>query len=850
MYKPLVRLLLIEDDEDDYVITRDLLSEITGSRFELEWISTYQEAWDAILQRSHDVYLVDYRLGGQNGLDLLRGAIARGCQAPMILLTGHSDRDVDIAAMKAGAADYLVKGTFDALMLERVIRYNLERSRTMERLQQALREKSQLTSAIDNLTTSVVITDPKRQDNPILFVNPAFTTITGYTAEEVIGRNCRFLQGPDTDRATLAAIRTAVREHTTITCTLLNYRKDGTPFWNELIISPVFDVEGNLVNFVGLQTDVTERKRNEAALRESEERYALAVQGANDGIWDWNLKTGEVYFSARWKAMLGYQDNELDNVLDEWFERIHPDDVNWFKFRISAHLDGLTPHFEHEHRMLHRDGRYRWMLCRGLAVRDRHNQVTRMAGSQTDTTARKQAEEQLLHDAFHDALTGLPNRTLLLDRLRHALQLTRRNSLYQFAVLFLDIDRFKMVNDSLGHIVGDRLLMAIAQRLSSYLRPGDTIARLGGDEFVILLEDIKDVMEVTAIADQILQGLAQSFNLNGREIFTTASIGIALSETGYEWSEDLLRDADTAMYRAKAEGKACYKVFNTAMHDRAVALLQLETDLRRARDRQEFVLYYQPIVCLRTCHIVGFEALLRWNSPERGLVPPGEFIPLLEETGLIIPIGQWIVFEACRQTYQWHQDFPDRCPVSISVNLSTKQLTSSLVPQVQQILQDTKLDGHSLKLEITESALMENADSATAIMTDLQSMGVSFSMDDFGTGYSSLAYLHRFPIDILKIDRSFVNKIDQDGEQLAITRTIVSLAWNLGMEVVAEGIDSNKQLAQMRALQCEYAQGYLFSPPVTSEQATQLLLSQNQNGFNACPWQPPDLEASPNWLKV
>jgi diguanylate cyclase (GGDEF)-like protein/PAS domain S-box-containing protein len=827
-----VKVLLVEDDEDDYVLTRSLLAEIEGKKFELDWIATYEDALTEIAQHQHDVYLVDYRLGKHSGLELLQ-AMSETCNAPIILLTGQGDEAVDMAAMRAGAADYLVKGEIDARVLERTIRYAIERSRTLETLRQAVEEKSQLASAIANLTTGVVITAPSLPDNPIIFVNPGFTQITGYTAAEVMGKNCRFLQGEATDPVALQEMREALRSHRSYTCVLLNYRQDGSPFWNELTINPVLDGDGKLTNYIGLQNDVTARKQVEAAQRESEERYALAVQGANDGIWDWNLKTGEVYFSTRWKSMLGYAETEIHNTLDEWFDRVHPADLDWVKMKISAHLDGLTPHFENEYRIRAQDGTYRWMLSRGLAVRDAQGKATRMAGSQTDITARKQAEEQLLHDALHDALTRLPNRTLLMDRLRHAIQLAKRTENFLFAVLFLDVDRFKVINDSLGHMIGDQLLVAIAQRLFTCLRPGDTVARLGGDEFVILLEDVKEIHWVTAIAERVQQALVQPFNLEGHEVFTTVSIGIALSQTGYDQAENLLRDADIAMYRAKARGRACYEIFHTGMYAHAVALLQLETDLRRAVDRQEFELYYQPIVSLKSCHITGFEALVRWKHANRGMVSPAEFIPIAEETGLIIPLGNWVMREACRQMRAWQVQFP-QTPLTMNVNLSCKQFTPHLIDQIQQVLDETGVDTQHLKLEITESVLMENTDSAASLLAQIRALGIQLSMDDFGTGYSSLSYLHRFPIDTLKIDRSFTNKIDRDGEQLAIVRTIMTLAWNLGMEVIAEGIETPKQVAQLRALQCEYGQGYFFSPPVTGEAATQLLVTApHWNCFNS-----------------
>ncbi|MBE9178053.1 EAL domain-containing protein [Oculatella sp. LEGE 06141] len=972
MKRQLVRVLLVEDDEDDYVITRSLLSEVEDMDVELEWLKTYESALARIMQNQHDVCLIDYQLGECSGLDLLEAAIAHSCAAPIILLTGQGNHDVDVAAMKAGAANYLLKDRIDTTTLERTIRYALERTRTLEELRQALQEKSLLVSSIANLSIGLIITDATVPENPIIFANPGFTQITGYSLEEIKGFNCRLLQGKDTDPVVLHQLREAIAAQRSITCTLLNYRKDGTPFWNELKINPIFDDTGKLIHFIGLQTDVTERQKaqealerlqhrnelilnsagegiygldlqgnatfvnpaaarmlgwevdelvgkpidailhhadphlrpfpqaaclihpdfhdgkvhrvedetfwrkdgtcfwveyistpiwennklvgtvvtfqditerrlGEEALRESEERYALAVQGANDGIWDWNLRTNEVYYSPRWKSMLGYQDSEIGTTVDDWFERVHPEDLDWVKMKITAHLNGLTPYFENEHRMRHQDGAYRWMLSRGLAVRDSRGDATRIAGSQTDITGRKQAEERLLHNAFYDALTDLPNRALLVDRLQHAIHRAKRNPSYLFAVLFLDLDRFKVINDSLGHMLGDQLLVIIAQRLTNCIRPGDTVARLGGDEFVILLEDIKEVASAISVANRIQQELTQPFNLGGHEVFTTASIGIALSTLEYDRSEDLLRDADTAMYWAKAQGRARHEIFSINMHTRAVALLQLETDLRRAvstiqldqsltepmpRDAPEFLLHYQPIVALKSRHIIGFEALLRWQHPQRGMISPAEFVPISEETGLIVPLGTWVLREACRQMRYWQTQFTTIPPLTISVNLSGKQFTPQLISQVNHILNETGLDPSSLKLEITESVLMENADAAVTMLSQLKAIGIQLAVDDFGTGYSSLSHLHRFPIDTLKIDRSFISKIDRDGEQLAIVRTIMTLAWNLGMEVVAEGVETPKQLAQLRALQCEYGQGYLFSKPIASSEVINLVLAE------------------------
>lgn len=451
--------------------------------------------------------------------------------------------------------------------------------------------------------------------------------------------------------------------------------------------------------------------------------------------------------------------------------------------------------------------------------------VTGTVISYRDITPRKRLEGQLRHDALHDGLTGLPNRALFMNRLEHGLHLANRLKDFGFAVLFLDLDRFKVINDSLGHLAGDQLLIAIAQKLKAPLRLGDTIARLGGDEFAILLEGISEVREAQEIADRIQQALETPLELNGQRVFTTASIGITLSSgSSTDDPESLLRNADLAMYRAKSLGRNRHQVFQREMHAQSLALLHLETDLRQGLERQEFQLHYQPIVCLRQGTVIGFEALLRWQHPVRGLVFPGEFIPLAEETGLIISIGAEVIQQACQQLRVWQAEFAADPPLSISVNLSSQEfLQPGLQELLRQALQTSNFPPDSLKLEITETALMENADFAAQLLQKIQALGVQLQVDDFGTGYSSLSYLQRLPVNCLKIDRSFVSRMSLDAENTAIVEAIVTLTHNLGLQVTAEGIETNTQLAQLRALDCDCGQGYLFAPALESQEVTELI---------------------------
>ncbi len=570
--------------------------------------------------------------------------------------------------------------------------------------------------------------------------------------------------------------------------------------------------------------ELAERKRSERALKESEERFRQLYEEAPVAYYSVNADDGRIRMANhRTAAMLGYALDDLigrsvfDLYADSSLGKEKAHQV-FERMRVGVATDNT------EVQMCKADGSVIWINLTVRPVQTAEGKVIYSRVTAIDITERKHAEEQLLHDAFHDSLTGLPNRALFVDRLGRALERAKRSRDNRFAVLYLDFDRFKVVNDSLGHAVGDHLLVDGARRLELCVRAVDTVARLGGDEFVFLIEDVDGIQDAEVVADRIQHQFAQPFGLEGHAVIISGSIGIVLSTPAYDRPEEILRDADIAMYRAKALGKARYEIFESKMLDRARARLELETDLRTAIHREEFQLHYQPILNLKTRRITAFEALLRWNHPKWGIMAPSEFIPLAEETGLIIPIGHWVLRTACQQIREWQLRYSTQPPLSINVNLSARQFAQKdLVEQIGQILQKTALAPGSLSLEITESILLENDAAVMTQLEQLRVLGVQVQIDDFGTGYSSLSYLQRLPIGTFKIDRTFVNRVGVEGNGLGLLRTMLALAHDLGMKVVAEGIETDVQLHKLRELGCEFGQGYLFCKPVTGQVADSLI---------------------------
>lgn len=664
------RILLVDDAAFAFKFLGALLEE-AGSRHTLEWRATYETGKEALLGGGFDLCLLDIQLGERSGLDFLREVIAAGCKTPVVILTGQGSRTLDVETMRAGAADYLVKGEFNAESFDRVVRYVVERARTVE------------------------------------------------------------------------------------------------------------------------------------ALRESEERYALALKGSNDGVWDWRVGEPKIHLSARWKQIIGFDEHELPDLTESWWSRVHDEDRPVLTRAFEDHIAGRTAHLENEHRLRHRDGTFRHVLVRGQGIRDKSGRATRLAGSLTDVTSARS----------HDVLTRLPNRVLFIDRLEHCFLRMRRDAAYTFAVLFIDIDRFKNINDSLGHAAGDALLVEIARRLERCVRAVDTVARLGGDEFVALLDEAREPDGPIRVATRIIDELAKPFVLDGKEVFSGASVGIALSGPDYQAPGELMRDADTAMYRAKSEGRGRAVVFDSEMHTRAMRVLSVESGLRRAIEERGLEVHYQPVFTFRELKLVGFEALVRWRHPERGLVAPNEFLPIAEDSSLIVLVDLYVMRLACERVAAWRALV--NAPLFISVNASRRHFAhASFAGDVEQILDAAGLPPSSMRLEVTESITMESSEASRNQLEKLGALGVDLVVDDFGIGYSSLALLQQYPFRGLKIDRAFVAGLPESKKAAELVRAIVTMAGALGLSTTAEGVETDEQLDLLASMGCHALQGFRFARPM------------------------------------
>ncbi len=674
------------------------------------------------------------------------------------------------------------------------------------------KELARLGLAAEFVGDSIEFTD---SEGVIRWVNPAYEALTGYSAREAIGQTPAVLLRSDAHPPEFyEEIWKTTSSGRVWRGLIASRRKDGATFTADCTLSPVFDEDGLVTDFMCVRRDVTNEVREREELRSALSRYALAAAGANDGMWGWDLQRGEVLLSARWRHMLGHAAVDFRGPPGEWLDQVHPGERAGLEERLGAHLAGRSGHLECEYRIRHQDGGWRWMLCRGLAERDERGTALRVAGSQADITGQKSAELRLRHEALHDALTGLPNRALFEERLQESLERAARVTGRQVAVLFIDLDKFKRVNDSYGHAAGDQLLQEVGRRLRRAVRSEDTVARFGGDEFTVLVDSARNLREVEVVVERMHEAIRQPLEVASAELVVSASVGVVLSRPEERDPNALLRDADTAMYRAKADGRDRTVCFEPEMRAAVLGQVELEQELRAGLDADELVLHYQPIVCLGSRQIIGYEALVRWRRPGHGLVLPGEFLPVAEEAGVLERIENWVLGAACDQIARWRAVGLLPTGGHVAVNVSARRLVQpALLNQVADALDRLAIPADALRLEITETSLLADEVAAQAAVRNLRALGVQVCLDDFGTGYSSLSHIHRFSVDVVKIDRAFVSGLPTDAGSEAIVRAIVGMAAGLRCSVVAEGVENESQLQRLTELGCDAAQGYYLGRP-------------------------------------
>lgn len=707
--------------------------------------------------------------------------------------------------------------TLTALLQRAQARDAASGARKEERREKAAKVARKIARVLDKTGLPVLELSP---DLTVRSANAAAERLCG--ARDLAGRGLLSLLEPLDATAVAERWRRKLARGVPVMRTLACSARDGRPLACDFVCIPRLRSDGKLLRVSAVLRDETGTVEKQEALREKDERYELALQGSADVLWDWDLRAAKLFLSSRWRELLGIT-TPSTGTPSEWLDRVHPEDAAPLRSALSAHFEGRTVTLEHEHRVRHADGEWRWISVRGTARRDPSGTAIRVAGLMSDVTRHRMLVERMAHDARHDGLTGLPNRTLFLDLLRHSFYRLRRHEQYRFAVLFIDIDRFKMVNDAYGHEAGDQLLQQVARRLTSCLREGDTLARHGGDEFTMWLDDVRGPADAVRVADRVHDVMHEPFEVMGQRVQSSASIGVAVGSSSYKQAEDVLRDADVAMYRAKALGKARTAVFQRdASGAPQSANINLETDLRGALLRNELVLHYLPIVDVATGRVKGLEALARWQHPRLGLVQPAKFLAMAMETGLIVSIDQWVLQTASRQLHDWRRELSNAAKMSISVNFSQKLLEQrDLVTQIDRVLKEAHLAPADVNLDISESSLCNNDAPSRGTLLDLHKRGLALHMDDFGTGKSWLRHLHASEVDSIKIDRSFLS--GANGPDRQVLSRLVSIARDLGKKVIAEGVETADQLRLVREVGCDSAQGFYFTAPLDVIKARSLL---------------------------
>ena len=810
-----ISILMVEDNPGDARLVQELLLESSwAGRFVVTWVDRLGHAFDKLINNVFQVILLDLSLPDSHGLDTLTRMRARAPSLPIVVLTGLDDEDLALRAIQGGAQDSLVKGRGDGDLIRRAIRYAIERHRAEEALRQS---RARFQAIYENTSLGISLVDAS---GSLIDANPALHTILGYEPDELRGIPVRNLTHPEDRDASvemMAELLAGAREHYTLEKRY--QKKTGEVMWGRVNVSLIRGIEGEPLFSVGLIEDVSER-------REMEDRLRLAAQvleNTSEGIFVTDAQRNIILVNPAFTELTGFDSADVVGHRPSVLSSGRHDAA--FYERIRAAL-GESGKWQGEIWNRRKSGELFAEWLNISAVRNERNEITNYVAVFSDITSRKQTEERLNYQANHDPLTTLPNRTLFYERLSRALARAHRNRL-TVGLLFLDLDHFKEVNDTCGHLIGDMLLQTVAERLSGCTRQGDTVARLAGDEFTVILEDIADFRDAAIVSQKILRQLAEPFHLNGFRLQVTTSIGISLYPADGEDIQTLLRNADAAMYRAKKQGKNNYQFHSETLNAQAFERLALESSLLHAVERNQFRLHYQPVYDLTSGQVVAVEALLRWQHPEVGLVLPAQFLSLAEETGLIMPIGRWVLVEACKQMAAWHAAGLDT--LRITVNLSGQQLQQfDLIDNVAAALHESHLAPDFLELELPESSVMGKDHENSRVLTALKGLGVRIAIDDFGTGYSSFGYLRRLPIDTLKIDQSFVRDIMTDADDAKIITAITAIAHSLRLNVVAEGVETVEQLSFLKKHQCDQAQGFLFHRPLPPDELTRLLQAKGR----------------------
>ncbi|MEW5743942.1 MAG: EAL domain-containing protein [Nitrospirota bacterium] len=815
-----LRIVLIEDNPGDARLIRELLSESRTTAFETVSAGSLAAGMDLLAGGEFDLVLLDLGLPDSRGFGSLATIHERWPDIPVIILTGLADEELAVKAVQMSAQDYLVKGHVESELLVRSIRYALERKRVQRELE---RISTQNALILESAAEGIFGVDT---GGNFTFVNTAAARMLGYEVDELIGRHshplCHGLRpdgSPYAERECI--IYKTIREGTPQTSSDdVFVRKDGAVFPVEYTSMPLIE-HGRVTGAVVTFRDIAERKRAEQAIRESEEKYRELVQNASSIIIKVDRQGRITFFNEFAQTFYGYAENEVaGKTLVETLAPYSDMATRDIAAMVDTALANPREYHRSESETMRKSGERSWVSWTTKAILNRDGAVTGVLVVGQDISERKRMEDAMWRQAYHDILTDLPNRMLFLDHLKLALTQARRNS-YMLAVMFLDLDRFKAINDSLGHVIGDRLLQAVAYRMNSVLRQGDTVARIGGDEYTILLPQVMSEADVVKIVRKLLAEFQQPFTVDDHVLHITASIGISLYPADGNDEETLLKNADIAMYHAKGQGRNNYQFYNPSMNVRILERIILENSLRHTLERGELTLFYQPQVRIDSRRIVCAEALIRWNHPDLGLLSPAHFIPIAEETGLIVPIGEWVLKTACEQNVLWQRaGLPSLC---VTVNLSARQFQQpELADIVDRILRETGLDPRWLELEITESTAMQNLDITVPNLVRLNGMGVKVAIDDFGTGYSSLSYLKKLPIQKLKIDKSFISGLTVDPDYEAIVNAVIGLAHNLKMRVIAEGVETEAQLSFLHSSNCDEMQGFLFSEPLPPREFEEL----------------------------